>query len=121
VLWSIKQARRFPATPLIRLRLRKRESSALPSAKAQAASERSPQETSLPNGTLFRLYLAGYLLFRFCIEFIKPTWKPYIGLSAIQLASLAGAIVCLLQLSRQHAAGGANADARETSARSPTA
>ena len=54
----------------------------------------------LPNGTLFRLYLLGYLLFRFSVEFIKPTWKPYLGLSAIQLASLAGAAYCLWQLAR---------------------
>jgi len=56
-----------------------------------------------PNGTLFRLYLAGYLGFRFLIEFIKPSWKPYLELSAIQLASLAGVIVCLVQLSSQRA------------------
>jgi phosphatidylglycerol---prolipoprotein diacylglyceryl transferase len=54
----------------------------------------------LPNGTLFRLYLLGYLLFRFFIEFIKPTWKPYLGLSAIQIASVAGAAVCAFQLAR---------------------
>jgi prolipoprotein diacylglyceryltransferase len=53
---------------------------------------------ALPNGMLFRLYLLGYLLFRFCIEFIKPTWKPWLGLSAIQLASLIGALICLWQL-----------------------
>ena len=53
-----------------------------------------------PNGALFRLYLAGYLGFRFLIEFIKPSWKPYFGLSAIQLVSLAGSIVCVVQLSR---------------------
>lgn len=52
----------------------------------------------LPNGALFRFYLLGYLLFRFFIEFIKPTWKPYLGLSAIQLASLLGAGCCLVQL-----------------------
>ena len=55
---------------------------------------------SLPNGTLFRLYLLGYLLFRFAIEFIKPTWKPYAGMSAIQLASVVGAVVCAIQLLR---------------------
>jgi phosphatidylglycerol---prolipoprotein diacylglyceryl transferase len=53
---------------------------------------------SLPNGTLFRLYLLGYLGFRFCIEFIKPTWKPYFGLSAIQIASLLGVIASFIQL-----------------------
>jgi len=61
---------------------------------------RRRSSTPLPNGTLFRLYLAGYLGFRFLIEFIKPSWKPYLGLSAIQLASAAGFILCLAQLGR---------------------
>ena len=52
----------------------------------------------LSNGALFRLYLAGYLLFRFLIEFIKPTWKPYAGLSAIQIASSVGFAICAIQL-----------------------
>jgi phosphatidylglycerol:prolipoprotein diacylglycerol transferase len=51
-----------------------------------------------PAGARFRLYLLGYLLFRFCVEFIKPTFRPYLGLSAIQLVSLVGATVCLMQL-----------------------
>lgn len=53
----------------------------------------------LPNGALFRLYLLGYLLFRFFIEFIKPTWKP-VHVSMIQIASLIGAAVCVWQLLR---------------------
>lgn len=61
---------------------------------------RASRSRSLPNGTLFRLYLLGYLLFRFGIEFIKPTWKPYAGLSAIQIASAAGAAICALELVR---------------------
>jgi phosphatidylglycerol:prolipoprotein diacylglycerol transferase len=61
---------------------------------------RTRRGRSLPNGTLFRLYLLGYLLFRFGVEFIKPTWKPYAGLSAIQLASLIGAAICAFQLLR---------------------
>src|SRR5262249_36862430 len=40
-----------------------------------------------PRGSLFRLFLFLYLLFRFLVEFIKPTFKPYIGLSAIQVVS----------------------------------
>jgi prolipoprotein diacylglyceryltransferase len=47
------------------------------------------------NGTTFRLFIAGYLLFRFGVEFVKPSFKPYLGLSAIQLASLAGAAYAL--------------------------
>jgi len=42
----------------------------------------------LPNGRLFRLFLGSYLFWRFCVEFIKPTWKPWLGLSAIQAVSL---------------------------------
>ena len=51
-------------------------------------------------GELFRLFLLLYLVFRFAVEFIKPTFKPYAGLSAIQLASLIGIVVCLSQLWR---------------------
>jgi prolipoprotein diacylglyceryltransferase len=54
-------------------------------------------------GELFRLFLLGYLAFRFFIEFIKPSDKPWLGLSAIQIASFAGAVACgaqLLQLRR---------------------
>ena len=45
------------------------------------------------NGRLFRLYVIGYGLYRFSVEFIKPTGPKYAGLSAIQIASLGGAIV----------------------------
>jgi prolipoprotein diacylglyceryltransferase len=49
-------------------------------------------------GSRFRLFMVGYLLFRFGVEFIKPTYRPYAGLSAIQLACLAGAFVAMWQL-----------------------
>lgn len=42
------------------------------------------------SGDLFRLYMVGYLGFRFCIDFIKPDFQPFWGLSAIQLACLFG-------------------------------
>ncbi|MEO5930951.1 MAG: prolipoprotein diacylglyceryl transferase family protein [Candidatus Kapaibacterium sp.] len=45
------------------------------------------------NGWLFRFYMFTYFLFRFLVEFIKPRYHP-LGLSAIQIASLAGAIYC---------------------------
>jgi phosphatidylglycerol:prolipoprotein diacylglycerol transferase len=45
-----------------------------------------------PNGYLFRLFMFSYLLFRFAVEFIKPRYDPWLGLSAIQIASLAGAL-----------------------------
>jgi phosphatidylglycerol:prolipoprotein diacylglycerol transferase len=51
-------------------------------------------------GALFRLFMAGYLAMRFSIEFIKPSWKPYLGTSAIQLACLIGFIICAVQLKR---------------------
>jgi phosphatidylglycerol---prolipoprotein diacylglyceryl transferase len=49
-------------------------------------------------GTKFRLFILGYLLFRFAIELIKPSPKGYIGLSAIQWACLVGSLVCVIQL-----------------------
>ena len=52
-------------------------------------------------GRLFRRFMLGYLLFRLLVEFVKPTYKPYAGLSAIQLACAAGAAVCLWQLGRR--------------------
>jgi prolipoprotein diacylglyceryltransferase len=51
-------------------------------------------------GMRFRLYFAGYFAFRFCIEFLKPRETPVLGLSAIQLASLAGVIISLVDLRR---------------------
>jgi prolipoprotein diacylglyceryltransferase len=51
-------------------------------------------------GELFRLFLLLYLLFRFAVEFIKPTFRPYLGLSAIQVASAIGVIVCAASLIR---------------------
>lgn len=49
-------------------------------------------------GVRFRLYMLGYLCFRFAIEFIKPRFAPYDGLSAIQLASLVGMVICMTHL-----------------------
>jgi phosphatidylglycerol:prolipoprotein diacylglycerol transferase len=53
-----------------------------------------------PNGQLFRLFMFGYLGFRFFAEFIKPRETPIIGLSAIQLVCMAGAGICVWQLTR---------------------
>lgn len=52
----------------------------------------------LAAGTWFRLFVLSYMLWRFGVEFIKPSWKGYAGLSAIQWASLLTAIVALLQI-----------------------
>lgn len=55
-------------------------------------------------GELFRWMLMLYLLFRLAVEFIKPTYRPYLGLSAIQVASLVGAVVCGWQIVRMRIA-----------------
>ncbi len=53
------------------------------------------------NGELFRLFLMGYLSWRFAVEFIKPRYiYPYAGLSAIQIVCAFGAICCLASLLR---------------------
>ena len=54
-----------------------------------------------PNGQLFRLFMLGYVAFRFFVEFIKPRYTPVAGLSAIQLACLAAGAVCVWQLARR--------------------
>lgn len=45
------------------------------------------------NGELFRTFMLLYLTFRFCVDFIKPSERP-LGFSAIQIASLLGALYC---------------------------
>lgn len=54
--------------------------------------------TPCPNGLLFRMLMLGYFGFRFAVEFIKPTTFSYLGLTAIQLASLAAFIYCAIQI-----------------------
>jgi phosphatidylglycerol---prolipoprotein diacylglyceryl transferase len=39
-------------------------------------------------GYLFKFYLITYLGFRFLVDFIKPDFRPIVGLSAIQIACL---------------------------------
>jgi len=82
LLWLVRRSSLSPGTP----------------ATQTVTAEGGGATPSLPNGALFRSYLLGYLLFRFFIEFLKPTWKPYLGLSGIQLASLVGAGCCVCQL-----------------------
>ncbi|ANH83634.1 diacylglyceryl transferase [Niabella ginsenosidivorans] len=50
------------------------------------ASRRYP----LDNGALFKLFMVGYLVFRFLLDFIKPHYTWAIGLSSIQVACLLG-------------------------------
>ena len=68
-----------------------------------AWSRRRPR----PNGQMFRLFMLGYLGFRFAVEFLKPRETPAGFLSAIQLACLLGGAVCLWQLTRPRDADGA--------------
>ena len=50
------------------------------------------QKVRLDNGALFKLFMIGYLLFRFLLDFIKPHYSWIAGLSTIQLTCLAGLI-----------------------------
>jgi phosphatidylglycerol:prolipoprotein diacylglycerol transferase len=62
-------------------------------------------------GELFRWFLLGYLTWRFFVEFIKPRYHPYLGLSALQIASLVGAMACAISLIRMNRGdGGRQAD-----------
>lgn len=50
------------------------------------------RRVQLADGARFRIFLASYLLFRFCIEFIKPVHPFVLGLGIIQLVCLAGLV-----------------------------
>lgn len=50
------------------------------------------QKGPLANGMRFKIFMTGYLAWRFLIEWIKPVWMLPIGLSPIQLAALAGLV-----------------------------
>ena len=52
-------------------------------------------------GDLFRVFMAGYMGFRFFVEFLKPTKKIYLGLSAIQVVSLVVCGIAVLSLIRR--------------------
>ena len=43
-----------------------------------------------PRGDLFKLFMAGYLAWRFGVDFIKPAHVTLLGITPIQLACLAG-------------------------------
>jgi prolipoprotein diacylglyceryltransferase len=47
-------------------------------------------------GEQFRWFIVGYLSFRLAVEFIKPSDKPALGLSAIQLASALGIVITVI-------------------------
>lgn len=59
-----------------------------------------------PPGTKFRIFIGGYCVYRLLIEFLKPSDKPLLGLSAIQLAALLGATAALVTLLRHGAPPG---------------
>jgi phosphatidylglycerol---prolipoprotein diacylglyceryl transferase len=71
--------------------------------------ERAHQQarSRLEAGDLFKIYLISYLGFRFLVDFLKPDFHSFWGLSAIQFACLAGLIyyrrhlLRLLGLTRQ--------------------
>ena len=46
----------------------------------------------LTEGSRFKLFLCSYFIFRFFIEFIKPSYRIALGISSIQIASLIGII-----------------------------
>jgi len=43
-------------------------------------------------GNQFKLFMIAYLGFRFLIDFIKPEFRPLLGLSSIQIACLGGLV-----------------------------
>jgi prolipoprotein diacylglyceryltransferase len=44
----------------------------------------------LQNGALFKMFMITYLVFRFCLDFLKPHYTFAVGLSTIQFTCLAG-------------------------------
>ena len=71
-----------------------------------AAASGAANGRRLPDGARFRFFFAGYFLFRFSIEFLKPREIAWASLSAIQLASLLGAGLALVSIRRLMAEGG---------------
>jgi prolipoprotein diacylglyceryltransferase len=56
------------------------------------------------NGRIFRLFMLGYCAYRFGVEFLKPTHRPYAGMSAIQLACVGGVVACVVSILRRPSA-----------------
>jgi phosphatidylglycerol---prolipoprotein diacylglyceryl transferase len=52
--------------------------------------KKAEQRLMLANGAVFKLFMISYLLFRLLIEFIKPHIGIVWGVSAIQIACIAG-------------------------------
>jgi prolipoprotein diacylglyceryltransferase len=50
-------------------------------------------------GDAFRFFVAGYMLFRFFVDFLKPDPPPVLlGITVLQAAALAAAAVCVFSL-----------------------
>jgi prolipoprotein diacylglyceryltransferase len=60
------------------------------------------KQKKMENGSLFKLYMIGYLTFRFLIDFIKPTPHPYFHLNNIQIACIAGIIYYVIVILRKN-------------------
>jgi prolipoprotein diacylglyceryltransferase len=59
------------------------------------------KKTSPWEGFLFQFFMVSYLLFRFFIDFIKPTPHPYFGLNNIQLAAFVGLMYYLFLIRKK--------------------
>lgn len=51
-------------------------------------------------GDLFKFYMIAYLSFRLLVDFIKPDFHPFLGVSAIQLACIMGILYYHRSLSK---------------------
>lgn len=56
------------------------------------AIRKARKQWHLEPGSAFKLFMIGYLAFRFLLDFIKPGWRYAFGLGSIQLACLGGLI-----------------------------
>ena len=56
------------------------------------ALSRLQRKFTFSNGSLFKLFMIAYLLFRFALDFIKPHYPIVLGLSSIQLACFLGLV-----------------------------
>jgi phosphatidylglycerol:prolipoprotein diacylglycerol transferase len=67
------------------------------------------------SGRMFRFFVLGYLSWRFAVEFIKPREIQihWLNLSAIQIASLTGALICAWLLLRGKVVPDENSLARQ--------
>ncbi len=57
--------------------------------------KRMQKRVQLADGALFKIFMFAYLVFRFLLDFIKPPYPVWLGLSTIQLTALAGMLYYL--------------------------